>query len=116
MSESDPIDWGSLGSYEKVLCEFRPRPEYRGKVLKPELADKAGQLILLSKLWLMDEDDPYPGEYALGSAFGSLGLMREMFGVAWLASGDFVRAKLPSKSLCHKLTTPHYLNNATSSS
>ena len=97
MDELEVIDWGNLRSNESVLCEFRPRPEYMGKILKPELVDKVGQLILLIPMWLMGEDDPYPGEYALSSPASHSALMRQMFGVAWLASGDFVRATTETK-------------------
>ena len=43
----------------------------------------------LKPVWLMDEDDPYPGEWALGEP-GMLAVNGKLqsAGIGWIASGD----------------------------
>ena len=83
-----PFDWEKHRFGNGVLCEFRPRETHRGHPLRPFLARKAGTQFVLMTLWLMDDDDPYPGEYAL-STKGCKQLM-EQLGITWIASGDVV--------------------------
>jgi hypothetical protein len=83
------VDWEQHRYSEGVLCEFRPRAEYNGRATKPGMTEKAGTRYVLRTMWLMDEDDPYPGEYALSTVDSCGGLM-ETLGIAWVASGDVV--------------------------
>lgn len=83
------VDWEAHRYGEGVLCEFRPRAEYRGCELKPGLAEKAGTRLVLRTMWLMDEDDSYPGEYALSSVDSCGGQIKPL-GLDWVASGDVV--------------------------
>lgn len=66
-----------------VICTFTPRKQYEGRSMKPEAQGHEGEELELVALWKMDNDDPYPNEWALGVkgglVFGSL---------LWIASGD----------------------------
>lgn len=87
-SESiSPIDWEKHRYSDGVLCEFRPRSEYKGRAPKEGLAAKAGARFVLQTLWLMGDDEPYPGEYALSTPDSCASLMMGL-GIAWVASGD----------------------------
>jgi hypothetical protein len=83
------VDWNKLRYGAGVLCEFRPRPEYQGRAIRPGMAEKAGAQFVLRALWKMGADDPYPGEYALSTA-DSCGELTERLGIVWVASGDVV--------------------------
>jgi hypothetical protein len=83
------VDWAQHRYSDGVLCEFRPRAEYKDRATKPGMAEKAGTRFVLRTMWLMDEDDSYPGEYALSTVDSCGGLM-ETLGIAWVASGDVV--------------------------
>ena len=78
------IDWEEH-RYSGVLCEFRPRRKYKERDPKRGMLKKAGTHLTLTAMWKMDDDDPYPGEYALGAP----GLL-DVLGVVWIASGDVV--------------------------
>lgn len=83
------MDWDSLRCGSGVLCEFRPRREYKGRPAKPGMLDKSGARLVLRAMWLMGNDDPYPGEYALSSV-DSCGDLMGLIGISWVASGDVV--------------------------
>ena len=70
-----------------VECVYMPRDTYRGRALLPGHKDLIGQRIKVIALWLMDEDDPYPGEWALCAADTRDPLFK-VFGRSWIASGD----------------------------
>lgn len=82
---SRTIDWEKHKYGEPVACIFRPRQQFKVNPVKPELAKLAGQRLRLNALWLMDEQDKYPGEWALGSNKGHEDVLP---GVIWIASGD----------------------------
>lgn len=81
------VEWEHHRYSDGVLCEFRPRAEYKGRATKPGLTEKAGARFVLRALWLMEDDDAYPGEYALSTVDSCGGLMKTL-GIAWVASGD----------------------------
>ncbi len=85
---------------EPVECIYTPRDQYRGRTLLPGHKELTGQRIKLVALWLMDEDDPYPGEWALTSA-GNNDPLYKIFGRAWIASGDVMELNL-STSIAFK--------------
>lgn len=68
-----------------VEVEFAPRAEYRGRKAIPTLAALAGARLWVRPLWLMDEHDPYPGEWALGHPDRRSDVIG---GLIWIASGD----------------------------
>lgn len=72
--------------FTPVECVFQPRESYEGRGLMPELAAHAGEVIEVIALWKMDDDDPYPGEWAIGAA----DRRSDILGRGWIASGDFV--------------------------
>lgn len=63
---------------------FLPRKVYCGRALRPDLAKHSGTRIRVRALWLMESDELYPGEWALGPA----GNAPDVFGRQWIASGD----------------------------
>ena len=72
-----------------VECIYTPREQYLGRELLPGQKELTGRHIKLVALWLMDEDDPYPGEWALTSLKERNKIYRG-FGLSWIASGDVV--------------------------
>lgn len=85
------FDWQNhhLSTSEPVLCMVAIRKEYKGRQIRPEALAIDGQVLELTPLWLMDEDDPYPGEWALGEP-GMLAVNGKLqsAGIGWIASGD----------------------------
>jgi hypothetical protein len=79
------IDWGQHKYGAGVEVEFAPRAEYRGRPAIPELLALAGTRLLVRPLWLMDEHDLYPGEWALGNPDHRSDVIAGRF---WIASGD----------------------------
>jgi len=49
---------------------FKPRAEYRGRTLRPSLLQFAGRELIVQTWWMMNDDDRYPGEWALGRPSG----------------------------------------------
>jgi hypothetical protein len=84
MNDINTIDWGAHRFGDGVEVTLTPRPVYAGRDLLPVMRENAGARITVVPLWLMDEDDPYPGEWALGSPHGD----GDIFGRGWIASGD----------------------------
>jgi hypothetical protein len=68
------------------LCTVEPRPSFKGAILKDEAKRMAGKCFILQAYWLQDENDPYPGEWALGDNH-ELGRYED-FDLAWISSGD----------------------------
>lgn len=68
-----------------VEVVFAPRPEYRGRKVIRDLAALAGTRLRVRPLWLMDDGDPYPGEWALGHPDHHSDVIGGRF---WIASGD----------------------------
>ena len=86
------IDWSEHRN-KAVEVVFAPRAQYMGRPMIQGLAERAGEVLKVRPLWLMGDDDPYPGEWALGSADrGS-----DVLGRTWIASGDVIPADWPSR-------------------
>lgn len=77
---SDPIE---LQTFDCIDCILSPRPEYKGLQCYPELLAAAGERLTLRVLWDMDENDKYPGEWAVERVDREL-----IHGRSWIASGD----------------------------
>lgn len=86
------INWADH-KIKPVECVYMPREQYRGRELRSDQKALTGRRIKLVALWLMDESDPYPGEWALTSSGGTCAEVYRVFGLAWIASGDV--KKLP---------------------
>lgn len=78
------VDWDQHRFSEGVECTFTPRETYQGREMLPGMKEHAGETVRLIALWLMNDGDPYPGEWALGAA----DRRSEVFGRMWVASGD----------------------------
>lgn len=77
------INWEAHRYCIPVAVTFSPRESYNGQAAMPDLLARAGEALQVVPLWLMDDDDPYPGEWALGAPGGG-----ELLGRSWIASGD----------------------------
>lgn len=64
------------------------RPEYNGCLARPEVVRLLnGKTMMMKPMFIMDDDDKYPDEWALVPVYEKDQL--EMFKVtAWIASGD----------------------------
>ncbi len=82
MTNQDKIE-----QFAKYRCRLSFRPEYAGNSVKPECADHNGKEVTLSAGWLMDDDDKYPGEWAMTYVKFDDPLLKEM-DIGWIASGD----------------------------
>jgi hypothetical protein len=72
-----------------ILCKISIRPEYEGRLMLPQFAELNGTVLEMKALWLMDEDDKYPGEWALWPADKKiLNEWLDKYDKAWIASGD----------------------------
>jgi hypothetical protein len=78
------IDWEQHKYSAGAECIFSPRETFQGRAMLPGLAAHAGESVRLIALWKMSEDDPYPGEWALGAP----DRCSLVLGRAWVASGD----------------------------
>jgi len=77
--------WGSV---TKIKAMVNIRPEYDGQKAKPSAVALNGMVFDFDFQWLMDENDPYPGEIAW--AVHDIRKHLEEFPDAptWMASGD----------------------------
>ena len=73
-----------LGRYK---CKVKLRLSYDGRPLKSGAKALNGKVLILEASWLQDEDDQYPGEWALSSINCDL---HEITGgaVSLISSGD----------------------------
>jgi hypothetical protein len=71
--------------FRPMACTFTPRESYCGRPLREDLREHIGRRLMLRALWLMDEGDKYPGEWALGSAAPDTSVFPDVY---WIASGD----------------------------
>ena len=78
---SQQID--TLINKRAFLAKFTPRPQCGKRLLLPELEQHIGTVLLCRIAWQMDNDDPYPGEWAIAGPLGE-----ELLGRTWIASGD----------------------------
>jgi hypothetical protein len=85
------------------FATFTPRPEYKNRPALPDLLEHSGTVLKCRIGWQMDEEDPYPGEWAVISAFPDDPLL---LGRTWIASGDLTLFMVPpSPNLLHGITT-----------
>jgi hypothetical protein len=79
------IDWKQIAFEHKTIkVRFTPRPQYKDRAALDGILQHSGQIIEVTPLWLQDDEDPYPGEWALGSPKVS----ESLFDRVWIASGD----------------------------
>ena len=78
-----------LKPYDKIMCRIKIRPEYEGRKASPKAQELNGQIHLMQVLWLQDDEDNYPGEYALRPDDKDIWFKwSKENGVGWIASGD----------------------------
>lgn len=70
--------------YETYKVLVKLRPTWRGQPLKQRVAELQGQTITVEAGWLMDEDDQYPGEWAMLVSEEVI----DKYHISWIASGD----------------------------
>lgn len=77
-----------MEQYEVVACRLKPRTEFHGRPIKEKIKPFIGAKLLLTVGWIMDENDPYPGEYALFGADKASKDIIDAMDTTWIASGD----------------------------
>lgn len=89
------IDWEEhqFSARKPVRVVFRPRLTYTRQGRPPDelrfdVRQHIGQVLDVCALWKMGDDDPYPGEWALGAPPSNRGDV--LPGILWIASGDVV--------------------------
>lgn len=91
--DSIGFDWQDhhLWTSAPVLCRVAIRKDYKGRQIRPEALAIDGMEIELMAGWMMEDDDPYPGEWALQPPV-RLSEQADLFrrAVGWIASGDVV--------------------------
>ena len=63
MTEEEPQPFSNW-RYKKYKIKLRP--EYNGRPMRPGFEVLDGKVMELMTLWAQEDDDPYPGEKALG--------------------------------------------------
>jgi hypothetical protein len=89
MTQTSVVELAPFGIYE---AEVAMRTTYNGSAVKSSCLNLQGKKFFLEVLWKMNDDDPYPGEYALGDAQASVTVGKNTLfkeaRIAWIASGD----------------------------
>lgn len=89
------IDWEQYRLGNSITCTFKPRSTWNGASVREGIQALVGKQMQLTVCWKMDNDDKYPGEYALEGADEETRVMLETIPITWVASGDVV--PIPSK-------------------
>ena len=85
-----------IEQYGKYRCRIEMRTEFCGNKQKPGMSVLEGREVDLQALWRMGDDDPYPGEWAMGKT-GYISFEDDplRYGddqdedfLTWIASGD----------------------------
>lgn len=76
-----------IEQFDHYKCKVKLRPSYDGRPLKDGANALDGKTLILQADWVQDDDDQYPGEWALSSISYDL---HEITGgaVSWISSGD----------------------------
>ncbi len=95
---TDPVEWRQ---FDVALCRIKSRPLYMGQPVRESVARQEGAEVLLQALWQCDDDERYPGEWALSflPSDGGLAAMITSFGTGWIASGDVEVLTPPERSM-----------------
>lgn len=73
-----------IQQFIKYECLIDIRPTFNGRPARPSALALNGKTMTLEALWIGDDDDPYPGEWAMGLPFDPASVDSPN----WLASGD----------------------------
>lgn len=71
------------------LYRIKPRQNLEGMTVRDSFKD-VDDTVSLYPAWIMDEDDPYPGEWAM---YHPTNYLYNTYGVMWIASGDLEEVK-----------------------
>ena len=73
-----------------MIAIVKLRTEYKGRPIRPECEPLNGRTLEFRRGWLMNDDDPYPGEIAwIPTNQDELtGICGAAVVITWLASGD----------------------------
>lgn len=94
-----PLIIAALRDKPYFFAAFTPRLQYEGRPIIHELLQYRGAVLKCRYGWSMDDDDPYPGEYAIISAAD---VEPWPFDRQWIASGDLTLFMAPpSFNLLH---------------
>jgi hypothetical protein len=75
-----------LKQFSHYKCQVKLRYKYKGCKLKEGLKDLInGKAFIFECLWIQDEDDSYPGEFAMRNE--EMTKIAE-FQLTWISSGD----------------------------
>lgn len=77
-----------MKQFDHVLVRVNQRATYKGRPLKPSANAISGEEVLMEVMWMMDDDDPYPGEWALSPVDDAIRHRFYDHHVGWVASGD----------------------------
>jgi hypothetical protein len=74
-----------FGEYEVTI---KVREQFKGRDAKPEVVALNGKKFIGEILWMQDEGDPYPGEWAIATNRNENGF--ESGFPIWISSGDLI--------------------------
>jgi len=82
-----PIEIKQLRFYR---CRINMRSPYKGRTIKPECGPLQGKIVELQSMWLQDDEDNYPGEWAMGpyEVNGESAILLTKAIIPWISSGD----------------------------
>lgn len=83
--------------YELARGIVRLRESFNGRALKPGMEILDGREFAFRVSFQMGDDDKYPGECALIPGDSDTADAFDDAGIAWIASGDVVRAAVEGK-------------------
>lgn len=91
--DGPPETW-EWDQFDVALCRIKPRPMYDGRPVKQSALLREGMLVQLTALWQCEEDERYPGEWALALPVGDT---FSVLGCGWIASGDVELLEKPHR-------------------
>ena len=99
--------------YDKIMCRIKIRPTFRGRKEKPKVQELNGQVLLMQVLWLQEDEDNYPGEYALKPYDEDTWFKwSEENDVGWISSGDVeILESCHSEEVCKRITDTEVFDN-----
>ena len=82
------IDQKDVIQYRDYRCRIKIRPSFDGREVKPGMWEHDGKEFVLQVMWIQDENDKYPGEYAWADSYRSKVKMNDVMNIGWISGGD----------------------------